>query len=122
MPKPTMAFLRSLGLDNGHDIAKTGPGPQVYLYYTPYSRLQPAGPCWRVAHIGFRTDPKSAWYNEGDKAFVPFARGKEDALDAAKAWASERYGITEWERSGYGSHHPAGTIAAAVDAARAIRA
>jgi len=41
----------------------------------------------------FKTDPKAAWYDHGQKVFI----GKRsESLPQALAWASETYGIREW--------------------------
>ena len=115
MKKPTKASLRQIGIVNPHDLAHLGPEPQVLLAYTTndYSRGG-HGASWRVGQIGFKTDPNAAWYDNGNKTFMVFTMTKHQALEAAQAWAAERYHITAWERSPWGSYHPAGTIAYAV--------
>lgn len=45
---------------------------------------------WRPKH---NTDPRAAWYNYGRKTFVG---ARAESLPQAIAWATERYGITEW--------------------------
>lgn len=52
-----------------------------------------------VVRPGYRTDPAAHWSDNGCKTFV----GKmTDAVQAAKAWAGARYGITAWKRNGMG--------------------
>jgi hypothetical protein len=65
---------------------------------------------WHVVGVGFRTDPDAAWYDNGCKTFLADLgekdRGKA-ALERAKRWAGERYGIGGWKRNGAGDYIPA---------------
>lgn len=47
----------------------------------------------RVFSPFFDTDPQAAWYDYKQKSFVG---NMAESLPAAKAWAEEQYGITEW--------------------------
>ena len=115
MKRPTKAMLRAAGLFNEHLVAKDGPEPQVMIWYLGHEGRSWADPGWRVSRVGYKTDPGGPFPNQGDKVFYVFNRTQKlPQLAAAQAWAGERYGVTAWERSTYGSYHPAGTIAAAM--------
>ena len=116
--KITKALLRASGLYNGHDIARHGPEPRVYIRYSP----QETGSWyWAISVPGKQTDStKSKWEEGGDMAFGGWhyithghKENKEHALGDAKAKAAELFGLIIWERSSYGDWHPAGTIKAA---------
>lgn len=56
--------------------------------------------CWQVESPYFKTDEKAAWYNYGRKTFLYGNRAKsKEQFEAAKMWAQETYGITEWQRN-----------------------
>lgn len=101
--------LRALKVANPHGFYGKG---HVFIAYTPadYGRGG-RGAHWQVHRPGFETDPGGDWYNHGRKTFqVWAAHGKSHAetkravLAEAQAWASERYGITEWKRDPFGSY------------------
>ena len=78
---------------------------------------------------GKQTDStKSKWDEGGDISFggwhytthVSHKENKEHALGDAKVKAAELFGPTDWERSVYGDWHPAGTIKAAYETAKAL--
>ena len=119
MKKPTKASLRALGILNEHILARRGPEPQVYVAYRAQDRgrvYQSAA--WQVIQVGFKSDhdPKAFWRDQGHKTFnvYDYETEKMTQFAAAQAWASDRYHIPVWERSPWGSYHPAGTIAYAV--------
>ena len=116
MKRPTKNSLREIGIMNPYNLAELGPKPQVYVDYRPAERGHwEQWAAWQVVHVGFQSDPNGFWRDTGHKTFEA-ARRAESALQlaAAQAWAAERYHIAAWERSPFGSYHPAGTIAAAV--------
>lgn len=51
----------------------------------------------------FKTDPKSAWYDHGNKTFTG---NRAISFPKAKVWASETYGITDWKPNATRSHVP----------------
>lgn len=58
---------------------------------------------WRVNKAGEKLS--DAWYDYGAKSFSYGSReDKKDQLEAAKAWASEKFGITCWMRDPFGSY------------------
>lgn len=98
--------LGEVKVHNAHNFAGHG---NVYIAYSPneYGRImRPAR--WQVVRPGFKTDPDGHWMNYGHKTFLLVNAGethkekKEIALEEAKAWASERYGITEWAKTPFG--------------------
>ena len=116
--KLTRAQWAALIIHNPYTLAKAGAAPQVFLVW--FSRQHLGGNAWHVHRIGYQTNPEpGSWYDYGNKTFTAFGTGlpavkaKALALESAQAWASERYGITEWERSPFGSWHPAGTMESA---------
>ena len=111
----TKTQLRALSIFNEWDLAKTQPEPQVCIIY----RSQRTGrascsAAWQILRPGYQTDPKGHWTNSYNKTFWCYNTGedKEPQRLSAIAWATERYDITEWERSPFGSYHPKGTMKA----------
>ena len=113
--KLTKNQLREQKVYNEHNYADLQDDPyKVWVSYTPTDRnsrsMTVSG--WYVHRNGYRTDPKD---RTGSKCFVDHGRrDKEEKRLEAIAWATERYGIQEWERSPFGSYHPVGTMAKAV--------
>lgn len=112
--------LRLLGVVNSHDLCRwaTRNGydkSAVFVAYRPQDKWTLAG--WQVIRPGYQTDPGGHWSNFGDKTFD--GTGSE-VRDAALAWASERYGVTEWKgMTGLGSDRfPADLVALAKAAIR----
>jgi hypothetical protein len=77
------------------------------------------GAYWQVCKGNEPTDPQAAWFYYARKTLTVFdflrqtanrAKAKDAALEAAKAWASEKYGIKEWARTPYGSWMDAGFV------------
>ena len=117
MPKVlTKTQLRLRGLFNAWRIAlKSQDSPQVFVVYSPAVHgLSSQSPKWQVVIPGKRTDPSAHWQDNGCKTFGVYysvtPERREDARLKAIAWATEEYGITEWERSAFGSWHPKGTL------------
>ena len=99
--------LNEAGIYNAHGFAGHG---NVYIVYTPNDNMRGGlSARWQVDRPGYRTDPDAHWQDRGCKTFDLFNVGgthkekKEIAFAEAKAWASERYGITEWARTPFGS-------------------
>jgi hypothetical protein len=90
---------------NPHDFCKVG-GGRLFISYQP----RPQGrmgigsiPGWKVVGIRFHTDPEADFLDHGCKRFTCGTRDKEAGLAEAKAWATEKYGITEWIRDPFGA-------------------
>ena len=113
----TKDTLHRLDLINPYDVARAGPKPRVFIDYRPQDLSRAGHPArWQVCGIGFKTDPDGHWEDYGHKTFNCFrpSKDKEFMRLEAVAWASEKYGVEEWEKSPYGSYHPLGTMAAAI--------
>lgn len=98
---------REIGVYNPHSFAGHG---NVFIHYSPNEVGRISRPAvWRVYRVGFKTDPGAFWMDNGSKAFQLYrydgthAERKIACLEEAKTWASERYGITEWARTPFGS-------------------
>lgn len=66
---------------------------------------------WSVYRWGFKVDPTN-WRGGYSQEFsVTCRENKEPVLAEAKAWASTRYGITEWVKTPFGSYMDAGFVA-----------
>ena len=86
-----------------------------YGFYAnaPYIYRMTGGPwrttAWKVTHRGHDlNDGQGNWMNEHDRVFD--IRGRADMmprLAEAVAWATERFGITEWVIGPFGDRGPA---------------
>lgn len=93
--------LRGIDIYNPWSFAEHG---QPFIsYHAQTNRRSCLLSKWVVSRRGFKTDPSGPWYDHGDKSFVACRADKEDRLNEAKAWASERYGIKEWAKTPFGS-------------------
>ena len=112
MPKLTKNQLRDRHIINTYNLANLQDEPKVWVTYTPSEigrSMVVSG--WSVHRVGYYTDPNKRYQS---KAFVNYGRhDKEEKRLQALAWAEERYKITDWERSPFGSYHPVGTMARA---------
>lgn len=97
--------LREYHCFNAHNFAGHG---NVFIEYhvQPSGRIgwtsAPSG--WVVVRPGYRTDPEAGWLWNHNKPFTTsYYPSRAAALEAAKARAGKRYGITEWERTPYGT-------------------
>lgn len=115
--KLTKAILREHGIINPYDLCKAGRDKVAVVYrHQELGRMnQPAR--WQVMGVGFQVDPDGPWYNYGAKTFIvgshrneTHAQSKERQRQAAIAWATERYGITEWERDPFGDFQAKATM------------
>lgn len=55
----------------------------------------------------FVVAPKAPWYDYGQKSFYPISKRWHEAVEEAKEWASETFGIKEWKRNRFGDFVPA---------------
>ena len=110
----TKAQLMARRISSPYELAKLQDEPKVCIVYSPQEMGRAYRPAtWRVYRIGYHTDSGAHWTDYGNKTFNCF-RPREDKLlqfQAAVAWATEQYGIREWERTPFGSYHPKGTLA-----------
>jgi hypothetical protein len=116
--KVNKELLKAVNVYNPHNLCTQG-GDGVFVSYIPqrpgrvYRNAK-----WQVVRPGYKNDPDGWWGDYGHKTFNVFSRAeKEPQRLAAIAWASERYGIKQWERSPFGSYHPKGTIERALKSA-----
>lgn len=106
----TIDQLRAVRVFNDHEFFNgDGPRGQVFLSYTSDTGRGGRGRYWHVHRVGHKTDPDGHWHHYGNKAFSAYAvrdgmTGRAAALEDAKAWAGERYGIIEWARTPFGSY------------------
>lgn len=100
--------------------------PYAFHGDEPYIEYRPNGDSRSMIYAAWGIHAKGRklsdhWRDNGVKfVHVNFALGatfadrKATALAAAQKWASERFGITEWARSPYGSYGEAGHVKARV--------
>ena len=67
-----------------------------------------------VWHLGHQTDPEAHWTDNGMKVFSLFNIEGNDhrsrlaaAFKCGMDWASEKYGVKEWEKNRMGDYVPA---------------
>ena len=97
----TKAQLAVHHIYNPYTLAETQEEPRVWVGYCPYPYSG-----WGVFRVGYRTGDYS------NKTFRCSTQlEKELRRKQAIAWATERSGIDEWEKSPFGSWHPKGTMA-----------
>ena len=114
MKRITKADLKGMNIINPWDLAGCQNSPKVYVdYYPQQTGWASRSAHWSVIRVGFRTDPNATWQYGSNKTFACYTpkQDKEPRRLDALAWATERYGITEWEFSPFGSYHPKGTLA-----------
>lgn len=101
--------LRTVGVFNEYNFAGHG---NVFIRYRSAAQSS-AGQtaAWQVIRPGFKTDISAHWTDHGNKTFDVWGRDdKATQFEAAKAWAAERYGITEWARTPFGTWMDAGFV------------
>lgn len=108
-------MLEQVVVHNDHNLFQhVKPVPPV-ISYAKSDRHQYAR--WRVWRPGFKVNPNAHWHDGGAKTFlVASAQKKAEQFEAAKNWASEKYGYTidEWEKTPYGSWVPKDALEAAL--------
>lgn len=100
MSKLTESF-KTVGVCNPANFANGEP----YLNYYPLASYGHYSQDWVCHKSGENLSGHIIYHG---KSFSTFGSGphhelKRRALEAAKAWAGERFGITEWARTPYGS-------------------
>lgn len=114
MSKLTDSY-RTVGVFNPHNFANG----TVFITYDSIRGRGHNFQGWKVHKAGL--DLGTHWTDHNSRCFDtfphegPFAFRKVAALAAAKAWASERFGVKEWARTPYGSYGPADFVAARID-------
>lgn len=105
-------MLNAVGVRNPY-VFHTGdtPAAQVYIDFNPAtSGMAAMSAYWTVVRVGYKSDPNAGWPDYKHKRFVldthtgSAAERKAAALALAQAWASKRYGITDWKRGPFGSY------------------
>jgi hypothetical protein len=106
--------MREVRIFNSHDIAELGPD-KLYLHWSP----QVSGRYYRPAYyavirIGFKTDPRAHWQQDGHKWFCTYEYeyNRERTVEAAMVWADQSYGRREWVRDPNGSYQDARALEA----------
>ena len=91
----TVEKLRKIGIFNQHGLLQrfSAPTQDVGISWRPREAraCKPAGAY--VYSPSHHTDPNTHWMHYGCKTFTGNAK---EAIAEAIAWASERYGITDW--------------------------
>lgn len=92
--------LKAIGIDNPHDAIKYAAarnvGPGVFVHYRsqePHARIWSA---WQVLRPGYTTDPANLSTVDHRQKTFGVHGNRAEVLDTAKAWAGNRYGVTEW--------------------------
>jgi len=114
----TKAKLREMNIINAHDLAKAAGGLMLVVSYSPAENGRMARYAhWSVWRVGKAVDPSGHWQDHGSKTFTVRGREhKEPVRLEALRWASQKFGVQEWDKSPLGSYHPKGTLAKAVAA------
>lgn len=115
MARLTKTKLRERLIYNSYELAKLQDEPKVWVQFTTTGEgrmMTVSG--WRVHRVGYSTDSDQ----HESQTFINCNRtDKEEKRLQAIAWASEKYNISPWERSAFGSYHPIGTM----DRAKALK-
>jgi hypothetical protein len=110
------------GVHNNSEVAKLG-GATIYLSYrTAETGRASQSAAWQVIDVNGKSDPNAHWRDYGNATFSLWNRTEnQKRLDEAKKFATEKYGIKEWEKGGpYGDWFPEGTLAMAAHATEAF--
>lgn len=98
---------------NGHNLAQAGLGLYIAFFPQVTGRMYRSAK-WQIVKVGEKTDANASWEDCGNKSFhVHFDQSKDAQLDAAKKWAFDTFGVSEWERDPWGNWHPKGSMEAA---------
>lgn len=77
---------------------------KMFIHYQPQSRVSVSA--WSVVVLG---GSSKHYYTVTD--FVVWGRkDTKSRLAEAMEWVKSKYGITEWDKSPFGSYHPKGTM------------
>jgi hypothetical protein len=76
---------------------------------------------WVVVRPGYQTDPNAHFLDHGCKTFGVWGKDvKTLKLQYAREWAGKKYGITEWDRTPFGSWMDAGFVKARLAELKAL--
>ncbi len=104
MTKLTKNQLRERKIYNPYNFAALQDKPKVYLEYLSATN----GSVAQYAQWSLRQCGQGGEITR--KSIPRPSEQKESYRMALLAWATEQYGIQEWERSPFGSYHPLGTM------------
>ena len=94
--------LRAIRVYNDHELlVRFGQPRDVMLSYRPPESRACRPAQTHVYSPRFETDPKSAWYDYGQKSFGGNAK---DSMPKARAWAAKQYGDQDWVASPFGRY------------------
>jgi len=113
--KLTKAECNAVNVHNSYNLCELGGGTLYVGFCSHASRAGiPSG--WKVVGLGFQTDPKAHWTDNGCKTFdgKKHSEAKQQAMD----WASEKYGVEDWVRDPFGGYQDKKVFDAAVVKAR----
>lgn len=98
--------LNAIGMHNSYEFFVDE--PYIYISLRGGSRdVIPSS--YKVSKCGVSLS--EAWYDYGAKSFSFCNReSKKEALEEAKKWAREKFGITEWARNPFGDYGDANFI------------
>lgn len=94
--------LRAMSVYNDHNLLSRFSIAQrraVCVSYSPSESQSVSCAQSQVWSPFFKTHPDAHWSDRGYKSFVGH---RNKSMPLALAWASERYGITEWAPSPFG--------------------
>lgn len=111
---PTKVQLRAVQITNGYNLCELLDEPKVFISFSPamtggasqFAKFQ-------VIRVGYRTDPKAHWADNGNKTFDIFTHGKEQALADAIEWTDAKYGKRDWVKDPFGDYQDNRLIALA---------
>jgi hypothetical protein len=101
--------LKTLTIYNGWEFAGNGI-PYIEYVGSDNGRLTAHYAYWHVIRPGFKTDPANFHRGWSKEFTVTCREEKAKALAEAQAWAGERYGITEWAKTPFGTYMDAGYV------------
>lgn len=97
-------LFSTVGVFNPHNFAAVEGAPVYVSYRKEESGRAYQSAAWQVIRVGLKTDPDAHWRDQGNATFGVYRRDQKATQEvAAKAWASERYGVTEWAKTPYGT-------------------
>lgn len=90
------------GIFNSHDVmtvAKEAGLLPVSVCFSPQETGRSYRAAnWRVYCLGMKTDPTAHWTDYGNKTFgISRRNSQEEARQDALAWATEKFGVQEWD-------------------------
>ena len=102
---PTKKQMSEVGVHNSYNLAALT-DQKVFIAWSP----QQTGRYYRLAHfavvhIGYKTDPKGHWQDDGHKSFHIYGGDTRDGKAAeAMSWANKKFSKRSWVRDPFGSY------------------